>query len=121
MRVKFSEGGVCFAVLIGLLMAAGAQAQTKAKAQQAEPKSTNVQGTVRVIGSGNSTITVRVKNIDKTIVYSPTTKFLYGNSGKNKAGDVKQVKEGNYISCSGTVDAKTTQLMAKECVYRETK
>lgn len=126
MRLTISSvAGLCCAVLIGLVMTTGVHAQTKAKAQKAEApakasKSTTVQGTVRLIGSGQSTITVRVKTVDKTVVYSPDTKFLSGYSDKNKPGDVKQVKEGNYISCSGTLDAKS-QLMAKQCIYREAK
>jgi hypothetical protein len=126
MRLTISSvAGLCCAVLIGLVMTTGVQAQTKAKAQKAEApakaaKSSTVQGTVRLIGSGQSTITVRVKTVDKTVVYSPDTKFLSGYSDKNKPGDIKQVKEGNYISCAGTLDAKS-QLMAKQCIYREAK
>jgi hypothetical protein len=121
MRLMISSvAGLCCAVLIGLVMTPGVQAQTKAKAQTAEKaaKSTNIQGTVRVIGSGQSTITVRVKTLDKTVVYSPDTKFLSGYSNKNKAGDVKQLKVGNFIACTGAVDAKA-QLVAKQCIYRD--
>ena len=117
MRLTISSvAGLCCAVLIGLVMTSGVQAQTKAKSQKSEApakaaKATTVQGIVRNIGSGQSTITVRVKTVDKTVVYGPDTKFLSGYSDKNKPGDVKQLKDGNYISCAGTVDAKA-QLMA---------
>lgn len=131
MRMRMSTvAGLCCAALIGFVMAPGIQAQTKAKAQKAEApakapakaaaKAANIQGTVRNIGSGQPTITVRVKNVDKTVVYTPDTKFASGYSDKNKPGDVKQVKEGNYINCSGTMDAKA-QLMATKCIYREAK
>ncbi len=110
MRVSFASlMGLCFAVLMGLVLASGVEAQDKApkaqKAQKAEPK---------------STITVRVGSVPRKVIYSANTKFLYGHSDNNKPGALGQVKQGNYISCAGTFDAKA-QLMARECVYREEK
>jgi len=45
---------------------------------------------------------------------------LYGHSDNNKPGAVAQLKEQYYISCIGPFNDKS-QLMATECVYRETK
>jgi len=125
MRVRFASlMGLCFAVLMGLVLASGVEAQDKApkaqKAQKAEPKLSNIQGTVQMVANDVSTITVRVGSVPRKVIYSANTKFLYGHSDNNKPGALGQVKQGNYISCAGTFDAKA-QLMARECVYREEK
>jgi hypothetical protein len=72
-----------------------------------------------MISKDTTTITVATGNLKRAVVYSGDTKFLYGHSGKNTPGTMDQVKEGNYISCSGTVDGP--KVMAQECIYRERK
>jgi hypothetical protein len=69
-----------------------------------------------------STITVRTGTgqVTRQVMYDAKTKFLYGHSDNNKPGAVAQVKESNYISCVGAFNDKS-QLMATECVYRESK
>jgi hypothetical protein len=52
-------------------------------------------------------------------MFGGETKFLYGHSKDNKPGSSDQVKEGNYISCSTM--AEQNHLMAKECIYRESR
>ncbi|MGO9261575.1 MAG: hypothetical protein ACLQU1_35515 [Bryobacteraceae bacterium] len=71
-----------------------------------------------MIDKSTSAITVAKGNVNRIVVYSGNTKFLYGHSNDNKPGTMDQVKEGYYISCSGPVNAKT-QLEATTCVYRE--
>jgi hypothetical protein len=83
------------------------------------PKMMNVQGRVHLLDKNSSTITVEAKGVQRKVAYTGDTKFLYGHSHDNKPGSLDQVKENNYISCSGTYE-KTT-LNAKECVYREMK
>jgi hypothetical protein len=107
------------------LMAQGKaeKAQKGEKAQKADKaqEKANIQGTVQNISKDTSTITVRTTGtVTRLVVYNPSTKFLYGHSDANKPGSVAQLKDSNYISCAGTFDAKN-QLMATECVYRETK
>jgi len=115
MRVKFSGlTGPCFGILFGLVLVFNLGAQSKAK----PPKIMNVQGRVQMIDKSTSAITVAKGDVNRIVVYSGDTKFLYGHSNDNKPGTMDQVKEGFYISCSGPYNAKT-QLVAQTCVYRE--
>jgi hypothetical protein len=120
-------GALTIAVLVGLISMPNLAAQEKAqKADKADKKGAaekaNVQGTVQNMSKDTSTITVRTGTgqVTRQVVYDAKTKFLYGHSDNNKPGAVAQVKEQNYISCVGTFNDKS-QLMATECVYRETK
>jgi hypothetical protein len=106
--------GLCFAVFMGLVLAFQAVAKDKA------PKVVNVQGRVKIINNSTSTMTVENGTLRRQVMFSADTKFLYGHSHDNKPGSADQVKEGYYISCAGTNDAKA-ELMAKECIYREAK
>jgi hypothetical protein len=113
MRLK---GTAVIGILLGLAMAFSLGAKDKAPKA---PKMMNVQGRVQMIDKNTSAITVQKGNLKKVVVYSGDTKFMYGHSKNNKPGMMDQVKEGWYISCSGPVNDKM-QLMAKDCVYRET-
>ena len=118
MRVRFGRF-VSIAVLVGFV-AAPLVAQDK-KAEKKQAQTQNIQGTVQNMSKDTSTITVRTTGtVTRLVMYNPKTKFLYGHSDNNKPGALGQVKQGNYISCAGTFDAKA-QLMARECVYREEK
>ncbi len=117
MRVKFSGlTGPCFGILFGLVLVFSVGAQPK---KEKAPKIMNVQGRVQMLDKATSAITVAKGNLNRKVVFSGDTKFMYGHSKNNKPGAADQVKEGYYISCSGTYNDKT-QLVAKECVYRET-
>jgi len=119
--------GLSLAALVALssmpnLMAQGKE-QKGEKAQKADKKAerANIQGTIQNMSKETSTITVRTTGtVTRMVVYNPNTKFLYGHSDNNKPGSLAQVKVSNYISCVGTFDDKS-QLMASECVYRESK
>ena len=108
---------LCLMTLLGLVLAFQLSAQKKAKA----PKQSNVQGSVQNIDKGKMTITVRSGNMKKDVIYSADTKFMMGHSTDKKPGSVDEVKDNFYISCGGTSEAGKVQLMAKECVYRQTK
>src|SRR5215813_14139317 len=126
MRVRIAGlVGLSFLVFVAPVSPRSVIAQSKAekadKARKDHPEIANIQGTVQNLSKDMSTIVVNVgKNVTRPIIYSPTTKFLYGHSDNNKPGTVAQVKENNYISCVGTFNDKS-QLMATECVYRESK
>ena len=131
MRVRFAGlAGLSIVVLLGLVSTPNLVAQEKApkanKAQKkkAEPQRANIQGMIQNMGKDASTITVRTGTgtgtLTRMVVYNANTKFLYGHSNDNKPGTIAKVKESNFISCVGTFDAKK-QLMATECIYRETK
>jgi len=117
MRLRISGVvGLCFAVLLGFVLAFNLVAKDKAPKA---PKTSNVQGTVQMIDKDSSTITVEKGTIKRQVVFSGDTKFMYGHSNNNKPGSADQVKTGNYISCSGTFSG--VKLTATECVYRESK
>ena len=132
MRIRLAclVGALSIAVLLGLIsmpnVAAQEKAQKAVKADKADKKGAaekaNVQGTVQNMSKETSTITVRTGTgqVTRQVMYDAKTKFLYGHSDNNKPGAVAQVKEQNYISCVGTFNDKS-QLMATECVYRESK
>lgn len=129
MRIRLAcLGALSIAALLGLISMPNVAAQEKAqKAQKADKtekagEKANVQGTVQNMSKDTSTITVRTGTgqVTRQVVYDAKTKFLFGHSDNNKPGAVAQVKESNYISCVGTYNDKS-QLMATECVYRESK
>jgi hypothetical protein len=114
--VRFSGVlGLVFALLLGLVLAFNIVAADK------PAKMANLQGKVQMMSKDNSTITVEQKGgLRRQVLYSGDTKFEVGSSKSHKPGSLDQVKEGNFINCSGTYNDKT-QLMAKMCVYRESK
>ena len=117
MKIRLSGiAGLCLTALLGLVLVFQLGAQAK-KA----PKLMNVQGSVEGIDKAKNTISVKVGTASKPVMYGPDTKFLMGHSKDNKPGSVDAVKDRYYISCAGTYTAGKPQLMATECVYRETK
>ena len=128
MKARFSSlVGLLIGVLLCSFLAFRLAAQDKASKKA---KAVNVQGMVTLVKKDTSTITVdttavpggfvaeKKSGVPQKVMYGAGTKFLYGHSDKNTPGSVDKVKQGWYISCSGTLDAKST-LMATDCVYRE--
>ena len=115
MRVNnFGKRGLCLGMFFGLALAANLGAK------DAAPKMMNYQGRVQSIDKNSSSITIAAKgNVTRQVMYGGDTKFMYGHSKDRKPGAVDQIKEGNYISCSGPTNK--SQVMAKLCVYREGK
>lgn len=109
--------GLLVAATLGFLLAFNVAAQTKTE------KLHNIQGRVQTISADASSIMIATGNgnVQRKVVYSADTKFMYGHSKDKKPGSMDAVKEGFYISCAGTYDGKNPDLMAKECVYREQK
>ena len=106
--------GLLFSVLFTSFSTSNAFAQAKAA------KAGNIQGVVQNLIVEKTTITVRVGTVNRDVTYNTSTKFLYGHSKSNKAGAVSAIKQSYYISCSGDFNDKA-QLLAKECIFRETK
>ncbi len=107
---------VCTAVILAGLVCSLMPAKS-----ENPPKLMNLQGRVRMIDTDNALITVDTKaGARRLVVYSPETKFIYGHSAKGKPSSSEQVRENNYISCSGTFDEKL-RLAARECVHRESR
>lgn len=116
MRTGLSRfGALCLVALLGLVFA------IQVGAQQKKAKMYNVQGNVQNLDKGKMSMTVRTSTVPKDVVYSADTKFMVGHSKDNKPGTVDDVKENYFISCEGTYNAGKPPLMAKMCVYRETK
>lgn len=107
-------------VLMPNLMAQDKKAPKAAKAQPANKAQQNVQGTLQDISKDKSMLTIRDGTATRVVAYNASTKFLYGHSKDNKPGSIAQVKTSYYISCAAALDAKK-ELMASECIYRETK
>ena|SRR5215471_7117790 len=118
--MKMRVGAVlamCFVVALGLAVATNGFAQGKAqKGAKSAEKTSNIQGKVGKIDK--DTITVLVGNSPKPVTINSDTKFLMGHSNDNKPGSLGDVKQGYFIACSGSKDAKQ-QFVAKECVYRD--
>ena len=70
MRMRFASlVGFSVAVLIGFVLASSLEAQDKAaKAQKAEPKLSNIQGSVQMVANDVSTITVLVGSVARKVV-----------------------------------------------------
>src|SRR5262245_19441383 len=106
---------LCVVVLLGIVLALNGSAKDDAS------KMASLQGKVFMIDKDSSTITVDTKGgVRRLVVYSADTKFKYGHSSKGKDSSSEQVKETNYISCTGAYDEKM-RFVAKECVHRESK
>jgi len=115
MRVRLTGlAGLCLAALLAMVLVFPASAQNK------KADTRNFQGQVQSVKKDTSIIMVNDGKIPRQVMYGGETKFMYGHSDDNKPGTLDQVKDGYYISCSGAINAKS-QLVAKECVYRETK
>jgi hypothetical protein len=113
----------CIALSIAVVAAMFSMTSFAQEKKGAAAAKENIQGTVQNMSKETSTITVRVGTggtATRQVVYDAKTKFLYGHSDNSKPGALAQVKDSFYISCAGTFNAKN-QLMAQECVYRETR
>jgi hypothetical protein len=117
MKIRFAISTGLLIALLAAMAVTSVMAQGKAEKKDAEQ---NVQGSIQAINKDASTITVKVGTTTRVVSHNASTKFLYGHSNDAKAGSLAQVKEGYYISCAGAFDSKG-QLMAKECVYRESR
>ena len=122
MKVRLTASiALLVAILFSLISMPNLLAQGKKAQEKKAQEKANIQGTVQNMSKDLSTIIVRTTGTaTRLVVYNPKTQFLYGHSDNNKPGNVSQVKDSYYISCVGTFDAKN-QLMATECVYRETR
>jgi hypothetical protein len=116
MRIRSTNSlGFGVAVLLSLVLSLSMVAKDRA------PKMINIQGKVFMIDKDSSRIMVDTKSgARRLVVYSPDTKFKYGRSGKGKESSLDEVKETQYISCTGTSDDRG-RLVAKECLHGELK
>ena len=112
---NFTSNGICVACLMGLGLT------MQLSGEGAKPKMSNVQGLVQRMDKSGMTLTITKGNMKKDIIYSAGTQFRTGHSKSNKPGSVDEIKEGYFLSCSGTYEPGKVQLQAKQCLYRESK
>jgi hypothetical protein len=104
---------------VSIAVFGGSVTLPKLAAQDKKVQLVNIQGSVMDILSDKSTITIRTGTSTRQVAYDAHTKFLYGHSNDAKPGAVDQVKKSFYIACAVPADSK--DLLATQCVYRETK
>jgi hypothetical protein len=101
-----------FTVLaLSLALAVPLQAQAKKKT-----KPDRLEGRVQMINKATSTITLRVGEAPRVVVYDSNTKFDY----RNKPSSVDEVKDGRRLICVGKFDDKA-RLMATQISVRSGK
>ena len=114
MRTRLPGTGVAVAIALTLALILGVTAKDK-------PATVAVQGRVFLIDQSTSALMVDTKTQGRRLVlYSVNTKFEYGRSGKARESSVDQIKETDYISCTGTLDDRE-RLIATHCLHRESK
>ena len=86
------------------------------KAQEKKPQPDRLEGRVQIINKATSTITVRVGQVPRPVVYDKNTKFTY----LNKPATVDEVKDGQRLICVGKFDDKT-RLIATRIDIRSAK
>jgi len=105
-----------FALILGVLVAVAVQ---PAVAADKKAKEGQLNGTVKMINKDTSTITVAKGNMERQIVYSADTKWIYGTQASNKPSTFDTLKEGWYINCKGAFEG--VKLNANACRFRESK
>ena len=79
-------------------------------AQQApaQPKQTRSEGIIIRSSKADSSLTVRKagSSVEQTVVYDSSTKWVSQYHGAKKVNDIdsSQVKEQDYVICTGTLD-----------------
>ena len=94
-------------------------AVNSAAAADKKPKEGQLTGTVKMLNKDKSTVVVMKGNVERQIVYSADTKWLYGTQSSNKPSSLDDLKEGWYINCKGTFEG--VKLNASACRFREQK
>ena len=90
-----------------------------AVAKDKKAKTGKITGTVHMINKDTSTLTVMKGSVQRQVIYSNDTKWMYGVQSSAKPSTMDQLKEGWYINCDGTFDG--VKLVASACRFRETK
>jgi len=105
-----------FALMLGILVGL---AVGPASAADKKPTKGKINGTVKMINKDKSTVVVRKGNMERQVIYSADTKWIYGTQSSNKPSSLDDLKEGWYINCDGTFDG--VKLDASACRFRESK
>lgn len=111
-RSMLTTLALCLGVLVAIAVGPAVAKDKKAKEGQ-------LTGTVHMMNKDTSTITVRKGSVERQVVYSADTKWMYGTQADNKPSSLDQLKEGWYINCKGSFDG--VKLVANACRFRESK
>lgn len=106
-----------FALMLSVLVAVNSAAAADKKPKA--PKSGQLTGTVKMINKDKSTLSVMKGNVERQIVYTADTKWMYGTQASNKPSSLDDLKEGWYVNCKGTFEG--VKLSASACRFREQK
>lgn len=106
-----------FALMLSVLVTVNSAAAADKKPKA--PKQGQLTGTVKMVNKDKSTIAVTKGNMERQIVYSADTKWMYGTQSSNKPSSLDNLKEGWYLNCKGTFDG--VKLNASACRFREAK
>lgn len=112
-RTILTTLALMLSVLVAVNSATAADKKPKA------PKAGKLTGTVKMINKDKSTIAITKGNVERQIVYSADTKWMYGTQSSAKASTLDDLKEGWYINCDGKFDG--VKLDATACRFREAK
>ena len=111
-RSMLTTLALCLGVVVAIAVGPAVAKDKKAKEGQ-------LTGTVHMMNKDTSTITVRKGSVERQVVYSADTKWMYGTQADNKPSSLDQLKEGWYINCKGSFDG--VKLVANACRFRESK
>ena len=103
-----------FALMLSVLVAVNSAAAADKK-----PKQGQLTGTVKMLNKDKSTVVVTKGNMERQIIYSADTKWMYGTQSSAKPSTLDELKEGWYINCKGTFEG--VKLNASACRFRESK
>lgn len=102
------------ALMLGVLVAVNS-----AVAADKKPKEGQLTGSVKMINKDKSTVVIRKGNMERQVIYSADTKWMYGTQSSAKPSSLDDLKEGWYVNCKGTFDG--VKLNASACRFREAK
>jgi hypothetical protein len=86
---------------------------TAVLAKDKKPKEQRLDGRIQMVNKDESKITLKVGNITRDVMYTPSTQW----TKLNKPGSMDEIKEGARVICVGTMNSKG-QLDATRCDAR---
>jgi hypothetical protein len=108
-----------FALVLSVLVAGAVNSAVAADKKPKAPKQGQLTGLVKMINKDKSTLVVTKGNVERQIIYSADTKWMYGTQSSNKPSSLDDLKENWYVNCKGTFDG--VKLNASACRFRESK
>jgi len=79
------------------------------KAQEKKSKPDRLDGRVQMINKDTSTITLRIDQAQRFVIYDKNTQFTY----RNKPSSLDEVKDGRRVFCLGKFDDKARLIASR--------